>query len=193
MFGTAGTASLATPSTRLLAWCVALLVLSSNSTPGGSPVSNGLKGPDSLYPPLLRPPQETHSLPGRVHISPEAEEQVGLTGVCGAGDPHERDRLEPLLRAITTNTVCGSSLSSVANPESVHLRFVIAARQIRAAMEGKLVADAPECLGPDPTATAVALSVYADFIIEARGAIEIKSKGLGERPGPFFGSVGEPG
>ena len=46
-------------------------------------------------------------------------------------------------------------------------------------MEGKLVADAPEGLGP--TSAAVALSVYADFIIEPRGGVEIKSKGVGEQ------------
>ena len=48
-------------------------------------------------------------------------------------------------------------------------------------MMGKLggEADDPESSG---TAAAVALSAYAEFVLEPRGGVEIKSKGFGARP-----------
>ena len=55
-------------------------------------------------------------------------------------------------------------------------------------MAGKLVADKCDRSGPSGViaSAAVALSVYTDFIIEPRGGVEIKSKGLGERSGPIY-------
>ena len=48
-------------------------------------------------------------------------------------------------------------------------------------MMGKLggEADDPESSG---TAAAAALSAYAEFVLEPRGGVEIKSKGFGELP-----------
>ena len=62
------------------------------------------------------------------------------------------------------------------------------AAQIRASVAGKLVADKCDRSGPSGViaSAAVALSVYTDFIIEPRGGVEIKSKGLGERSGPIY-------
>ena len=55
-------------------------------------------------------------------------------------------------------------------------------------MEGKLTADQDfkDPGSEDPGAEVAAQPLYADFVIEARGGIEIKSKGVGECSGPIY-------
>ena len=49
-------------------------------------------------------------------------------------------------------------------------------------MMGKLGGEADDPESSGTSAAAAALSAYAEFVLEPRGGVEIKSKGFGARP-----------